>query len=148
MYSIKLKDSTIIDSIELLDISLLKPHEHIIVKRKNTLKKYIESYNNYVVIPSIICCSKTYIIIDGHHRYQTLLDLGAKKVPVTKIDYFNPTIRTHSVESKALSKKTILESVGKKKLPPKSSIHEIQILNLDWKPIILISSLCEFKLSE
>lgn len=146
MYSIKLKKPEIIKEIELIDIQKLKPHENVIKSRKDTLKEYIKSYNNYVVIPSIICCSKTFMIIDGHHRYQTLLELGAKKVPVTVIDYFDDSIRTHNEVDKKIEKTVILNSLEGEKLPPKSTIHEVQTVDLKWKPIILISSLCEFRI--
>ncbi|WP_164506690.1 ParB N-terminal domain-containing protein [Tenacibaculum singaporense] len=117
------------------------------MKRQNALKEYITSYKDYVVIPSIICCHETGLIIDGHHRYHTLLELGAEIVPVTKIKYLSKTIRTHNQEELALSKEDIMSTImTKSMLAPKSTIHEFLDEQNNWKPIILLSSLCEFKL--
>lgn len=147
MYSIELKSPSIIKSVEMINVADLFPHENVIIDRKNALKDYIKSYKKYVVIPSIICCYQTGLIIDGHHRYHTLLELGASHVPVTKIDYSDQSVRTHQDITKALNKKHIqTAAMTKELLAPKSTIHEIQNTKSEWKPIILISSLCEFTL--
>lgn len=147
MYSIELKSANIVKSVEMIPIEELFPHENVIIDRKNALEEYIKSYKGYVVIPSIICCDQTGLIIDGHHRYHTLLELGGSHVPVTKINYADDSIRTHQDLEKAVSKTAIqTAAVTKELLAPKSTIHEIQNTNSEWKPIILISSLCEFNL--
>ena len=73
MYSINLKEPGIIVSTGIKNYRSIFPHEKVIEKRKKSLIKYINSYEGYFVIPSIICCSKTGLIIDGHHRYFALL---------------------------------------------------------------------------
>ena len=46
------------------------------------LAKYFLSYKEYCITPSILCCSESKMIIDGHHRFNTLKELGVKKIPV------------------------------------------------------------------
>lgn len=146
MYSINLNKPEIIKDLKIINIQEIKPHERVITERKNTLKSYLESYKKYIVIPSIICCYKTMIIVDGHHRYQTLLELGAKNIPVTLIDYDSDSLRTHPNKLSRLKKEDIVKAAFQNNLlPPKSTIHEIKTQDGSWKPIILISSLCEFK---
>jgi len=49
MYSIDFENGLVKD-VKLVDISLLKPHEKIIKKKKTSLAKFIKSYENYYII--------------------------------------------------------------------------------------------------
>ena len=147
MFSIKLKDPYLLKEFKMVAIESLVPHEKVIKERQSSLRTYLNSYQNYCVIPSIICCKDSGLIIDGHHRYKTLLDLGAKEVPVTFIDYESVSIRTHSNPRNQISKNQILKAaISGKLLAPKSTIHEVMDELGVWKPLILISTLSEVKI--
>ena len=147
MYSINLKKPQIIISTGLVSLENIKPHEEVLIDRKDALVSYLKSYQGYFVIPSIICCSKTGLIIDGHHRYHALSELGVKLLPVTWLAYNDETIRTHNDVMKQLSKKEIIKSIDNNRLlQPKSTLHEIQTIEDDWKPLILVSSLFEINI--
>ncbi len=140
MYSIDFENGLVKD-VKLVDISLLKPHEKIIKKNKTSLAKFIKSYENYYIISSIVCCHKSMLIIDGHHRYFALKELGFRKVPVTLVDYSNNSIRTGRVNP--LKKNDIIK-VGKSSglLEPKSTEHAVYCNRTKlWQPIILLSSI-------
>ena len=133
---------------ELIDINLLKPHEKIIERKKSSLAKFIKSYDSYYITSSIVCCDKSLLIIDGHHRYFALKELGFKKVPVTLIDYQSNSIRTGSINP--LDKKYIVE-IGNslELLEPKSTEHAVYCNNSkSWEPIILLSSMFKINTKE
>ena len=81
------------------------------------------------------------VIIDGHHRYFTLKNLGFKKIPVTKVDYFSKSIITNKVEK--YSKQEIIDNaISGNLMEPKSTSHKIYCNNSNkWQPVMLLSSL-------
>jgi hypothetical protein len=139
MYSIDF-DESIIKGIELIDIAKVIPHEKIISKKSSTLSSFLKSFNDYIIISSILCCSKSMVIIDGHHRYFTLKKLGFKKIPVTKLDYQSIQIKTSITE--AFTKQEIIEKACSGQLmEPKSTSHLIYCnKSKRWEPIMLLSS--------
>jgi hypothetical protein len=146
--SIILKNKSIIKSFDYVSVSKIFPHEKVITVRKNALKKYLLSYKEYCIIPSIICCSDSNMIIDGHHRFNTLKELGVKKIPVTFINYMDISIRTHNEKSLRLLKTELIENSLQKILcEPKSTVHEINTMDGSWKPLILLSTLAEIDLT-
>ena len=141
MYSIEF-DTDIIKAVELMDINLLNPHEKIIKKKKTKLTKFIKSFDEYYIISSILCCHKSHVIIDGHHRYFALKELGFKNVPVTKVDYSSDLIST-GVDGNGIPKDQIIEKgVSNDLFEPKSTQHLIYCSrSKSWHPIILLSTM-------
>jgi len=147
MYSIDFENDLIKD-VRMIDIDLLNPHEKIIEEKKISLVKFIKSYESYYIISSIVCCHETLLVIDGHHRYFALKELGFKKVPVTLIDYRSDSIRTGKMNP--LDKKFIVD-VGKSStlLEPKSTEHAVYCnKSKNWEPIILLSSMFKIETKE
>ena len=140
MYSIDF-DKSIIKGLELVDINYVFPHEKVISKKSSTLSSFLKSFNDYIIISSILCCSQSMVIIDGHHRYFTLKKLGFKKIPVTKIDYKASIIKTS--ENEKFSKQEIINhAVTNNLMDPKSTSHKIYCnKSKKWEPIMLLSSL-------
>ena len=144
MFSIKI-DNNIIKDINLLDIELLQPHEKVVLNKKEILKENLKYKDNHIIISSIIACEQSNTIIDGHHRYFALKELGLKKIPVTFINYFSEKIKTDSKNS--YSKYDIIENEKNGNLyEPKSTKHLIYCeKELEWFPITLISTLFNLK---
>ena len=140
MFSIDF-DKNLIRGVNLVDIELLNPHEKVIEKKKTSLVKFIKSYDDYYIISSIVCCHKSMLIIDGHHRYFALQELGFKKVPVTLIDYSHKSIRTGTLNS--IDKEQIIKMGRSNELmEPKSTEHAVYCnITKKWQPIILLSSM-------
>ena len=144
MYSIKV-DKDIIIGIEQMDINLLIPHEKVVLDKKEILKNNLKYKDDDLIISTILICSESNMIIDGHHRYTALKELGHSKIPVTLINYFSDKIITDKEDS--FSKKEIILNSRRKNLyDPKSTKHLIYCNNnKEWFPITLISSLYLFK---
>ena len=147
MYSVDFNQN-LIKGVTLIDINKLNPHEKIIEKKKSSLAKFIKSYEGYYIISSIVCCHESFLIIDGHHRYFALKELGIKKAPVTMIDYKSNNIRTG--KKNPLEKKYIID-IGKSSnlLEPKSTEHAVYCnKSKNWEPIILLSSMFKIETKE
>lgn len=140
MFSLKI-DSDIIKGITEVEINLLLPHEKVLVDKKESIKDNLKYRNNELIISTILICSETNLIIDGHHRFNALKELGFRKVPVTLINYFTDSIITDDIDS--LSKREIIfNSINKNLYNPKTTKHLIYCnRNKSWFPINLISSL-------
>ena len=144
MYSISFNKS-LVHGLELVDSNLIFPHEKVIDKKTSLLIDYLKTFNNSIIISSILCCSKSMVIIDGHHRFFALKKLGFKKIPVTKLNYSSSDIKTDHMEK--FSKKDIINSgLRKEFMEPKSTNHIVYCMKSKiWEPVILLSSL--FKLN-
>ena len=126
------------------DLKELKPHEQVVLERGTGLCNYIETFDRFFVLPSLIVCKNTLTIIDGHHRWFALEKFGISKVPVTFVDYESDRILTNRIRN--ISKKEILEASSTGKLlPPKSSEHLVIDNNGKEYPIIVLSSICHFE---
>lgn len=147
MYSIDF-NADIIKGLELIDVDLIYPHEKIIEKNTSTISNFLKSFNEHIILSSILCCSKTMVIIDGHHRFFSLKKLGFKKIPVTKIDYFSSDIKT-SMDQKYSKDQIIDHGINGTLLEPKSTSHLVYCnKSKKWQPIMLLSSLFKIEVNK
>lgn len=77
----------------LLELNKLKKHEAVDQNRVVKLKQQMLS-DGYLKNP-VIVEKEHLIILDGHHRVQALLELGAKYAPVQLVDYFSDQVRVY-----------------------------------------------------
>ena len=147
MYSIDFNPD-IIQGLGLIDVDLIFPHEKIIEKNTSTISNFLKSFNDHIVLSSILCCSKSMVIIDGHHRYFSLKKLGFKKIPVTKLDYFSDDIKT-SIDPKYSKEQIIEHGINGDLMEPKSTSHIIYCSKIkEWQPIMLLSSLFKVEVNK
>ena len=120
--------------ITLIPIDLLRPHEETEASRLIELRNDILSRR--VLEKPILVDLNTMIILDGHHRYRVLRDLGKKRIPSLLIDYNDSCVEVSSWRSDwVVSKDLVLRSgLSGKLLPHKTSRHklcfEVPVINL------------------
>tara|TARA_B100000161_G_scaffold265479_1_gene241917 strand:+ start:2769 stop:3221 length:453 start_codon:yes stop_codon:yes gene_type:complete len=146
MFSIKI-DKNIYKGIDLISIDFLIPHEEVLLNKKEILKNNLKYKDQSVIISSIIVCHESLVIIDGHHRFTALKELGFKKIPVTLINYSNKHIRT--TDNNSILKEDLIRNAKKNKLySPKSTKHSVFCNeNKLWSPITLLSTLFELRIN-
>lgn len=111
-------------NVELIDISELKPHEQFCEIRLKEVRKSILSEG---LKHPIVVDRTTKIILDGHHRYNTLKSLKIKKVPVFYVDYFDDKIILDSWNGKKLTKNDVVNKVSSGGIfPKKTTKHMIR----------------------
>jgi len=94
--------------IMLVDIHKLRCHEAVDKGRLAALQKQLEVSG--IIYRPIIVDRRSYVILDGHHRYTVLKHLGAKKIPVHFVDYFSSDVRVY-VRRKNMQMKLLKEAV-------------------------------------
>lgn len=137
-------NSNVIKSFEDIEINKIKPHEQFIEERHSKLLEYLNSIDNVKVIPSIIICSKTYTVIDGHHRLSILKKLNYKNVPCILVNYDSDSILVNS-ESNLKKEYVINAALTKNFLTPKSTCHLIKDKDNNCYPIQVISPIIHLK---
>ncbi len=112
--------------LELIPITLLKPHEECIADHVEVVMSWLE--NEKTLITPLLVDKKTHVILDGHHRYTALLRLGYAKVPVFLVDYLtNEKIVVVSArDDKQVTKQDVIDAgLSGSLLPCKTSRHLI-----------------------
>jgi len=121
--------------IELVELSTLKPHEHLRPARLHQV--YYSIRRTRTLYKPLIADAQTLLLIDGHHRLKSLALLGVRRAPVLLVDY-ERDIRSVRVRTPLFSLKpeyTSLTGAGERMrlldrlvrlplLPAKSTIHE------------------------
>ena len=144
MYSIETHECLVLQS-KFVNGSDLHPHEEVVNERLSALIVYLETLKPYAIIPSILVCDKSNVIIDGHHRFYALRKLGFTDVPVTYLNYMNSQIIPDLTG--AITKNEIIETaLSKKYLPPKTSFHHVLDYHGEPHPLILLSVLFNLKM--
>lgn len=115
--------------IEIVPIDSLHQHEQVIPDRLAKVTEIV-TREQCVDIP-VVVDEKSRVILDGHHRYNALKNMGAKKVPALLINYFDDTLIT--VEARlesglaSITKKEIIDmGLSNKVFKPKTTRHKLK----------------------
>jgi ParB-like chromosome segregation protein Spo0J len=115
------------NKIMLVDIRKLTCHEKVDKNRLYKLQKEIEA--RQAIYKPIIVDRRSYVILDGHHRYTVLKQLGARKVPVYFVDYLSPNVKVYlrrkNLQMRILKEAVIAMAKVKRVFPSKTTRHVI-----------------------
>jgi len=116
-------------SVCLLPIEEIKPHEHIDIVHALELCRAIREFG-YFTTPALVD-RRDLILLDGHHRHWVLANaIGAKFLPAILVDYDDPSVvslsswRDDVVVDQQLVRRAAL---SKRLLRPKTSRHTVHI---------------------
>ncbi|MFQ5986549.1 MAG: ParB N-terminal domain-containing protein [Thermoplasmata archaeon] len=117
----------------LLEARRLKPHEEFLPELLEETRKAIEE-DGFVREP-ILAEREHYIILDGHHRYGALLELGCRWVPVFLVDYDDDGVRVETWPGSVLdhvTKEEVVKTVlAGNRFPPKTTRHRVDLPQKD-----------------
>tara|TARA_B100000900_G_scaffold95257_1_gene78388 strand:+ start:16571 stop:16978 length:408 start_codon:yes stop_codon:yes gene_type:complete len=125
------------DSVTLVPLEWLKPHEEIKEKARDKLLQMTKKWGGFT--KPLIVDKSTGSLLDGHHRFSVANLLGLTSVPAICVDYLNDEdiiVETwpHS-ELNIISKTDVINmSLSGDLFPPKTSRH---IFSYDVPPIFI-----------
>ena len=108
-------------------------HEKFVPERVDKLYEYVKVSGPSAILPSIIVCrhsSRLYMVVDGHHRFEVMKQLGYSNIPVTIIDYMNDSIVIHPEwkdNSVSVKMDIMAKSFKNEVMSPKSTKHMVVI---------------------
>uniref|UniRef100_A0A7S4AYI9 ParB/Sulfiredoxin domain-containing protein n=1 Tax=Chrysotila carterae TaxID=13221 RepID=A0A7S4AYI9_CHRCT len=136
-------DSRLIHGFRWVESSELVQHEEVRSDKSDALRNYLSTQGRYATIPAIVACSRTGVIIDGHHRHCVLQQLGVQVLPVVYIDYSHEDVLVHDDPDTTLCKQDVINCVcNKTLLPPKSTKHVVRAAGGALLPIVCLSPNC------
>ena len=115
--------------VQLIELEKLRQHEEVDPAHLKELKEEIRS--DKILKFAIVVDKNTNVILDGEHRFNSIKELGCRRIPVVYANYNSPDIQVQSWRNNLhLTKKDIIEAgLSEKKLPPKTSKHVMKIGN-------------------
>ncbi len=110
---------------QFVELDDLRPHENVDPRRTACLKAEIE--RDDLLKLAIAVDIHTTVILDGHHWFEVLRQIGCKRIPVTFVSYPSPLIEVTSWDGCPLTKSEIVHAgLGGRLYPPKTSKHLVR----------------------
>lgn len=111
--------------VRLVAIAKLRAHERVRPQRLLQVKEMIRAERK--IHDPVVVDRQTGIILDGHHRVESLRQLGCQLVPVMEVDYLSNQVRVvarrEEYRGKDLKGMVLRTALGGKCMPPKSTKH-------------------------
>ncbi|MFH1056497.1 MAG: ParB N-terminal domain-containing protein [Candidatus Micrarchaeota archaeon] len=113
--------------IVLCELSLLKEHEQIVQERLEGLVGKIRragAFNSAIVADEV-----SFVILDGHHRFNAAKKLNLRFVPVNLVDYSSERITVRPRRNFPVSKELVVQAgLSGRKFPPKTTKHGLRLV--------------------
>jgi hypothetical protein len=112
--------------VKLVEIAKLRAHEQVCPERLAVVTRLIGQQK--IVVNPIIVSRQHRIILDGHHRVESLKKLGCRLVPAILVDYFSDQVKVYSRRDKIkVSKKAVIGiALRNQTFPQKTTRHLIR----------------------
>lgn len=124
--------------IQMLGYSTLHCHEEVDVQKVYQIMQSLQKSKR--LRKPIIVDQGTYIILDGHHRFQALKNLGFTQIPCVLVCYQDANIhlsfRRKDEEEQLLKEAVISQVLSGKLFPQKTTRHRVSYRPI--KPIRLV----------
>lgn len=121
----------------MLPINKLLAHEQVSQQRLAVMMSLINQRGE--IINPIIIDKKTRVILDGHHRAESLRRLGYRLAPVMAVDYFSDKVRVFLRRKELIKEMVLSRALKKRLLPDKTTRHLIR--NRVWGVNIKLNQL-------
>jgi len=108
----------------LLPLIQLRAHEQVCPQRLEEVMSLINKRGE--IINPIIIDKKTRVILDGHHRVESLRRLGCRLAPVMAVDYFSEQVRVFLRRKELIKEMVLSRALKKRLLPDKTTRHLIK----------------------
>ncbi|MFQ5911055.1 MAG: ParB N-terminal domain-containing protein [Thermoplasmata archaeon] len=123
---------------KILDLEVLHSHEAISPEILGCLAEQIAK--DGALIKPIVVDNESYVILDGHHRYEALKRLGCRRIPVYLVDYLDDAIEVvtwpGAVVNEITKEEIVAMGLSEELYPPKTSRHIIRVM-LEDRPVSL-----------
>lgn len=114
--------------LELVPVEVLRPHESLDAKLLAEVRDAIA--RDGVMRDPILVERSHHVILNGHHRYAALRELGCRRVPAYVIDYFDSRIEVGlwpgAVVDRVTKREVIDRGVRGDLFPPKTTRHVVR----------------------
>merc|ERR1739848_308077 len=116
------------------------PHEKTSELQQQALMNYLQSSEESTMLPAITV-SRSGVILDGHHRFNALVDLGYCAIPCLIVDYDHQDIVIET-QGSGISKAEVLSMArAGKAFDRKSTKHKVTDKFGAKHPIMVLSPL-------
>lgn len=111
----------------LLPIGELLEHESVEPKRVDEVLHEIRSTG--VVVHPILVARGDHVILNGHHRFAALRELGARRIPVYLVDYHDGAVQLDRWDpGPPISKAEVIATArAGRRYPPKTTRHTLTV---------------------
>lgn len=112
----------------LVELARLRSHEEV---QPGLLAKLVDQIrrDGFVRKP-VLVESRHYVILDGHHRYEALRELGCRRVPCYLIDYFSDLVQLDTwpgaIVQEVTKEDVLRRGMRGDLLPPKTTRHTVR----------------------
>lgn len=114
--------------LELVPIEHLRAHEGLDPKLVSTIRRAIARAG--VLLEPILVERSHYVILNGHHRYAALRELGCVRVPAYVVDYSDPRVELRlwpgAIVDRVTKEEVVDRGVRGDLFPPKTTRHVVQ----------------------